>query len=538
MTPKRPPLNRRIFLKGVAGACLAAPFLSSVHEQWAKAQGVAATAPKRLVIFYTHNGCLTTRWFPTNENGAMQASDLKGTYLEPLSPYVNKLLMPRGFRSLNQYGSGQTIDPHDQACGSKLTCAYISTESNRYATAESLDHTIAKQINPGDKTPLVLSVGAPSTLIKEVISFSGPSQAFPSNVNPQGVYKLLSGVVMSGGGTSTGGTSGGGTMTPADYHVQRGKSVIDLVSDDLQTYKRLNMSKADQTRVDTWLSLLRDTETGMQDPAMVAACNASTQATLGITDAALTAASPTGMITAGNVLGPKGTADGDANLATSFTKGGDIMMNLMALAMTCDINRVFVFLYPGYVTYKWDGMMMTKEHHGISHRTGDFTVGGNCYAGVVDMIAQIDTWLAGKFTRLVQTFDSLPEGDGTLLDNTATMWLPELSDGAAHNLNNLPILIAGSCGGYLKQGAIVNVEGKGTIGKGNSESSCQNGGTIGNTGSSGGNFPINKLYVTLMNAVGCTASDGGPVTKFGVFDGNKDTDGIKNPGEVTALKAS
>lgn len=535
---KRPEMNRRFFLRGVAGACLAAPFLSSVNEKLAKAQGMTAGKPKRLVIMYTHNGCLTTRWFPTNENGPMQASDLKGTYLEPLSPYVNKLLMPRGFRSLNGYAVGQSIDPHDQACGSKLTCAYISTESNRYATAESLDHTIAKQINPGDKTPLVLSVGAPSTLIKEVISFSGPNTAFPSNVNPQSVYKLISGVLMQGGSTGgTGSTSGGSGMTQADYMVSRGKSVIDLVSDDLQTYKRLNMSKADQTRVDAWLSLLRETETGIQTPAMTAACNAAMATSLGISDSALTEASPTGKITAGNVLGPKGSADGDANLATSFTKGGDMMMNLMALAMACDINRVFVFLYPGYVTYKWDGMSHTKEHHGLSHRTGDFSVGGNCFAGVIDMIAQIDTWLASKFTRLVKTFDGIPEGDGTLLDNTATMWLPELSDGAAHNLNNLPILIAGSCGGYLKQGAIVNVEGK-NIGKGNSESSCQNGGTIGNTGSSGGNLPINKLYVTLMNALGCKDSSGGPVTKFGVFDGNKDTDGIKNPGEVTALKAS
>ena len=539
MTPtKRPPMQRRIFLKGVAGACLAAPFLSSVHEQWAKAQAVPATPPKRLVIFYTHNGCLTTRWFPTKEDGALAASDLTGTYLEPLSPYVNKLLLPRGFRSMNSYAVGQSIDPHDQACGSKLTCAYISTESNRYATAESLDHTIAKQINPGDKTPLVLSVGAPSTLIKEVISFSGPNTAFPSNVNPSSVYKLLTGVVMPGtGATSTGTTGTGTSTTPADYHVARGKSAIDLVTDDLNTFKRLNMSKADQDRIDAWLSLLRDTETGMMDPAMQAVCNSATQSMLGITDSAVTAASPTGSITAGNVLGPKGTADGDANLATSFTKGGDMMMDLMALAMTCDVNRTFVFLYPGYVIYKWDGLAMTKEHHGLSHRTGDFTVGGNCYAGVLDMIAQIDTWLAGKFTRLVQTFDSMPEGDGTLLDNTATMWLPELSDGAAHNLNNLPIIIAGSAGGYLKQGAAVNVEGK-TIGKGNSESSCANGGTIGNTGSSGGNQPINKLYVTLMNAVGCKAADGGPVTTFGVFDGNKDTDGIKNPGEVTALKAS
>jgi hypothetical protein len=531
---KRQPMQRRFFLKGVAGACLAAPFLSSVHEQWAKAQGVPATAPKRLVMMYTHNGTLTTRWFPKKEDGALEAADLAGTYLEPLSDKVGKLLLPRGFRSLNSYAVGQSIDPHDQACGSKLTCAYISTSSNRYATAESLDHTIAKQINPSDKTPLVLGVGAPSKLIKEVISFSGSEAAFPTNVNPNSVYTLLTGVVMDGGGTPTG--SGGGP-TAADYMVARGKSAIDLVTDDLNTYKRLNMSASDQQSIDQWLSLLRDSEVGMQDPELAAACNSALAEQLGITSAAVTEASPTGTITAGNVLGPKGTAEGDANLATSFTKGGDMMMNLMALSMICDVNRVLLLVYPGYVIFNWDNIKHTKEHHGLSHRTGDFTVGGNCYSGVLDMIAQIDNWYAGKFTKLVNTFDSIQEGDKTLLDNTATMWLPELSDGAAHNLNNLPILIAGSCGGYLKQGVAVNVEGK-NIGVGNSEGSCQNGGTIGNTGSSGGNVPINKLYVTLMNAVGCTAADGGPVTTFGKFDGNKDTDGIKNPGEVTTLKAT
>jgi hypothetical protein len=41
-----------------------------------------------------------------------------------------------------------------------------------------------------------------------------------------------------------------------------------------------------------------------------------------------------------------------------------------------------------------------------------------------------------------------------------------------------------------------------------------------------------------MNAVGCKAADGGPVTTFGKFDGQKESDGIKNPGEVAALKAT
>ena len=181
---------------------------------------------------------------------------------------------------------------------------------------------------------------------------------------------------------------------------------------------------------------------------------------------------------------------------------------------------------------------MQNDHHGLSHRTGDNSVGGSCGVdGVLDKINSIDQWLAGKFAKMVGLFDSIQEGGGTMLDNTATMWLSELSDGAAHNINNLPILIAGSAGGYLKQAAAVNVESATkNIDNGNSDGSCQNGGTIGNTGSTGGNVPINKLYVTLMNAVGCTDA-GGKVTKFGVMDGTNATAGISNPGEVTTLTA-
>ena len=102
----------------------------------------------------------------------------------------------------------------------------------------------------------------------------------------------------------------------------------------------------------------------------------------------------------------------------------------------------------------------------MCHRTGDFTTGGTCYPDVLNLLAQIDIWYGNKFAKLVGLLDSLPEGDGTLLDNTATVWLQEFSDGAVFNLNNLPILIAGSAGGYLRHGVSVNVEGA-PIGPGN-----------------------------------------------------------------------
>jgi hypothetical protein len=535
-------MNRRVFLRGVGGLTLAAPFLSTFNE----ARGQSATPPKRLVIYYTHNGCLTDRWFPTVQNGPLTAADLTGT-LAPLAPYVSKLLLPRGFRSMNAYAQGQTIDPHDQACGSKLTCAPIGTDANRYATAESLDHTVAKQINPNKNTPLVLSVGAPSTKVKEVISFQGANSPFPSNVNPQTVFNALT---LGSGTTPTPTMTDPGTMMPpaVDYSVKRGQSIIDLVRGDLTRLQKAKMSTADQGRLQNWLDLLRDTEvgvggmgtsTGGTTTAMPAACNTDSATKLGVTAAALTAASPTGKITGGTTSfgapPAPGNNEGDNNLKTSFTLGGDMMMNLMALNMICDANRVFVFLYPGYVVYNWDGMAFVNDHHGLSHRTGDNSVGGACGVdNVLDKINQIDQWLAGKFAKMVGLFDSIQEGGGTMLDNTATMWLSELSDGAAHNINNLPILIAGGAGGYLKQGAAVNVESTKDISNGNSDGSCQNGGQIGNTGSTGGNVPINKLYVTLMNAVGCT-DNGGKVTTFGVMDGTNANPGISNPGEVASL---
>jgi hypothetical protein len=217
--------------------------------------------------------------------------------------------------------------------------------------------------------------------------------------------------------------------------------------------------------------------------------------------------------------------------------GGDMMINLIALTMMCDANRVIILQWPGFVTFTWDGMSHTSDHHGLSHRNGSVAVGGTCAANVLENIGQIDSWYAGRYTKLVNLVNGITEGDRTMLDNSAVMWLPELADGNAHNNNNLPIVIAGSAGGYFKQGVSVNLDTK-TLGTGNSEASCANGATTVsfNTGSSTGNVPLNKLHVTLLNALGAT-NNGAPFTEFGTMDTSDVTKGITNPGELAALKA-
>jgi hypothetical protein len=385
--------------------------------------------------------------------------------------------------------------------GSKLTCALIGDDSNRYATARSLDHEIARQINPAGRDPLVLSVGKVSTSVKLLLSYSAPNTAFPAIVSPAKVYQGL---------TST--SAAPNAELAQAQALQR--SVLDVVRDDLESYRRLDMSAADQRRLSAWADLLRDTERGL--PA--ASCDESA---VGVDAAAAAAASES------------------SEPADAFTLGADTMMKLMALSLLCDANRSLVLTFPGNVIFDWDGIEHTHDHDGLAHRTGDFTLGGQCVPGVNAMLAEIDGWYARKFARLVALFDSLPEGDGSVLDNTATMWIQEFSDGSAMNLNNMPLVIAGSAGGYLKQGVAVNVEGA-PIGPGNSEASCAGGGSESlpvSNGSTGGNVPINKLYVTLLNALGCQAPGGGEVTSFGTLDGFSADAGITNPGELSVLKA-
>jgi hypothetical protein len=496
-------INRRRFLKGVAGVSLAAPFLPSLERT---AKGATAASPRRLVIFYTQNGCLTNRWFPSVEAGAITADALAGKTLAPLADVAPKLLFPRGLAMFPKGQINGYFDPHDQGMGSKLTCAPIDAANSHWAQSISLDWVAAGLVNQGTKSPLVLSVGSAFKNVKGIVSYQSANTPYSPETNPKNVYTTLTGLFSSG------------TTTQADYMSLQGKAVLDLVKADLTTLKGMNMSKADKQKLSDWSDLMVDT--GKQ-VVTTAACNATSATGLNINDTTIKAAQA-------------------RDTAGAFTTGGDMMINLIALTMMCDANRVILLQWPGFVTFTWDGMMHTSDHHGLSHRNGSVAVGGTCADNVIDNINQIDTWYAGRYSKLVHLVDGIKEGDQTMLDNSAVMWLPELADGNAHNNNNLPIVIAGSAGGYLKTGQSINLDAKSkTLGTGNSEASCTNGNTsVGfNTGSSTGNAPLNKLYVTLLNAIGSPLPGWTPVTTFGTMDTSDTTKGITDPGELTALKA-
>ena len=158
--------------------------------------------------------------------------------------------------------------------------------------------------------------------------------------------------------------------------------------------------------------------------------------------------------------------------------------------------------------------------------------------------------------------NDVPESNGTTaLDNSAAIWFQEMSDGNAHNLNNLPVIQAGSVAGYFKTGWAVNVDdGSANLSIGNSESVCGSAtppptdGVSQSTGTDPAlaNAPINKYFCNLMNALGVKGgADGFPakngtreVSKFGRYDKTEDfvhggtvPAAINDPREFDALKA-
>ncbi|MEI9942504.1 MAG: DUF1552 domain-containing protein [Pseudomonadota bacterium] len=543
-------LNRRIFLRGLAGAVVASPFLSSLAGRSANAQPVPAAGPaKRVIVMFTHYGCITTRFFPTKSHGPLSAADLQSTTLAPLAPFVQKLLIPRGIRAMNEWTStmvrGQGNDIHTQVVGSYFTCQPVTPNTNNpfdfnpatklqaMPTGPSLDHVIAQQLSPGG-TPLLMRVANVSENPMSAISYSAATTRYPGLGTPAAAYSQLTGLFAPGA-----------AISPASYQAVRGKSIIDLVRDDLDTLERFEMSQADKLKLEAWKELLHQTGT-----VIASSCSADVAAQLGAMQANIDAVS--NAVPNTDPLMSKITDDLD---------GADIYSAVAVLAAACNENPVIVLMYPPDYVFK--GLGLAIDSDSLAKRVGDSSLTGTCAPDVIGMPLKIDGYYAAKFAKLIGMLDGIPEGDGTTtLDNTAAVWFQEFSDGCAHNLNNLPIIQAGSAGGYFKTGWAVNVEnGSANLSNGNSELRCTDGNSntvdaddqLTGTDPSLANAPINKYYCNLINALGVKAGDDGfpakggaaEVIRFGMYDKTEDFIGggtnpakINSPGGFDALKAN
>jgi hypothetical protein len=382
--------------------------LPSIAERQAKAQGTPVNEPRRLIVMFTHYGCLTNRWFPTKSHGPLGAEDYAATNLAPLADYAGKILIPRGIRAMNQWHAnnrtastavGQGNDPHTQVVGSYFTCQPVTPNTNNpfdinnrpakfnaLPIGPSLDHIAAKQVNADNGgTPLFMRVSGGRDNNQTGISFAAAEEPFPGIGEPDQVFSSLTKLFQDGG-----------EITPDDYAAIKGQSIVDLVKDDLTTLESFDMSQADKDKLAAWKELLFTV-----GQPMTQACTATRAAELGLVASELTRT---------------GEGDNVAGMVNATMDWADVFSALAALSAACDTSRVIFIKYPGNYVLRGlnmsNGSPIQMENHNASHRIDGAGMGGSCAGGVMDILNTIDQFYARKFANLVRMLDGIPEGRG------------------------------------------------------------------------------------------------------------------------------
>ncbi len=77
--------------------------------------------------------------------------------------------------------------------------------------------------------------------------------------------------------------------------------------------------------------------------------------------------------------------------------------------------------------------------------------------------------------KIMETLESVPEGSGTMMDNTLIVYTSNNADKQHTSGANWPVMLLGNCGGIFKSGCLTQLDGK---------------------------RPINSLYATLLQVAG------------------------------------
>ncbi|MEZ4301874.1 MAG: DUF1552 domain-containing protein [Polyangiaceae bacterium] len=430
MGGKPPMLLRRNFLRNVGGAALAMPLLHSLgcsetSTREAEHLGQAKLAengfPKRFVVVYTPNGNFE---FPKN-------LELAGTQYDALVPFVSKLLILNGLdMSVCDNPPGE---PH-QSGMAFLTGRRLNTGNQvggdgslaGWGSGVSLDHEIAEVI--GASTPRkALHLGVQSTNyggteVRTVISYKGSDQPNENEISPWVLFDEVFAML---------GADPFGVAKLKD----RRKSVLDLVG---KQYEALapKVGADDKKKLEQHLDAVRDLEKQLDNPGAV--LGGSCQ------------------------LPDMGAGPIDVKDPNNFPIVGKLFMDMAAMALACDITRVVTLQWSASTNnrpYPWlqydDGTgpkPITDDEHVLGHQPDT-----DVHAwGKLNVIRH---WYGEQFAYLLNKLASVPEGDGTMLDNTVVLFASEISRGNTHSHKDMPFLMAGSGGGYFKTGQYLSFDG-------------------------------------------------------------------------------
>jgi len=389
-------VDRRTVLRGV-GVTMCLPWLDSLSA-FAAAPSIDSF-PKRFAVLFMGNGINENHWAAEGAGDDMKLS----LTLSPLEPLKKKINVINGL--FNKNSTGQGI--HPAQTGSLLTGAPI-TRGPVIHSGISVDQMIANRVGQDTLQPsIVLACEQPMTGYHETnfsmaysshISWQNADSPVPNEVYPALAFDTL--------------FENRGSM--------RNLSILDRVREAAATLSR-QISSTDQQKLDEYMTSVREVEKrveGMRKNQEKAE------------DLAKLKNRP--------ALSMERPANG---LPEDFRDHTRLMCDIIALAFQTDKTRVASLLLARDLSALYYPWLDVKDgHHSASHNN------------LSDGYERIARFHLSQLAYLATKLDSMPEGDGTVLDHSCLMFLSNLWAGRVHNSFRLPVVLAGGLGGTLKTG--------------------------------------------------------------------------------------
>ena len=362
---------------------LAAMFNSN-GTAYAATPGADTAVQPRFVFWFNGNGIPERYWIPREIGADYELTPC----LAPLASLRDDVHVISGIDNPNARVTAPGNTHH------KSMSALVSgmPYTGRGAGGPSIDQVIAGVMR-GNARFRSLQVGvcqeSHGENIHRNLSWAGADRALPPEMIPHNLFDRLFGV-------------------RDQSWVSRKKSVLDAVREDLASLEP-SLDQSDRHRLDEHLTSVREIERAIGNLP-----------------------SDYGK----NITEPEDVAD-----LTDYPRIAKIQSDLVAHALASGQTRVVSYMLTkcqSLVRLPWLGYTRLR-HHDYTHTNADSPEGQRT-------MRDICRWHVEEFAYFIGRLKSIPEGSGTLLDNTCVVFAHEHAEANPHKDNGLALLLAGHAG--------------------------------------------------------------------------------------------
>lgn len=422
-------LNRRTLLRGAGHVAIGLPFLEAMLRPL-RSHAAETQAPLRFVVFYSPGGTLLDKWRPLS--GGTETQFTLSDMMAPLVPYQKDLLFIDGLNlSVTEIGVGH---PHSRGMAGLLTGSellpgnFVTGMGNAgFANGPSVDQVIAEKLraqNPMAATKfksLEFSTAwaisgrsvmdgavAETSNAADQINYAAANKPLPPMIRPKDAWERVFKDLPTGMAD-----------TAVDLERKKQKSILDAVVAQYKTVS-VQLSAADKAKLEEHAQLIRDLELSLSTGTSGESCAV-----------------------------PAAPAAVEIDVPTK----GKLMTDLLVTSLACNLTRVATMQWADSESkfpLNFEPLNLSDHHHGYQH---DSVYDPNA-------LFKIYRWFGSNFAYLLEKLKSVPEGDGTLLDNTVVLWVTEIQEPPTHAQTNMPFMIAGGKNANIRTGRWLKVPGQ------------------------------------------------------------------------------